>query len=55
MKKNNRVQRAIAAPLPWRKGQYVAEFGADTTTPGQVRNAVLFAEALRIRLMEVRS
>ncbi len=54
MKKTNRVQRAIAAPLPWSKGSYVAEYLPHDLI-GHRRNAVLFAEALRIRLMEVRS
>lgn len=51
MKKTNRVQPAIAGALPWRAGCYVAEFGAATTTPGQLRNAVLFSDALLARLM----
>jgi hypothetical protein len=51
MKKSNRVQRAIAAPIAWRRGGYVAEYEANTPTPGQLRNAVLFCDALLNRLI----
>jgi hypothetical protein len=51
MKKTNRVQPAIAACLSWRAGCYVAEYGAAITTPGQLRTAVLFSDALLARLM----